>query len=63
MPHERDESADSQGAAEPSAQRVGHAAHDAVERGQVDTTKGEALDATYDRVREGTPDPEKKFRP
>jgi hypothetical protein len=63
MPHERDESADSQAAAEPSGQGMGQAAHDAVEQGQVDTSKGEALDATYDKVREGTPDGEKKFRP
>jgi hypothetical protein len=63
MPHERDESADSQAAGEPSARGVGQAAHDAVEQGQVDTSKGEALDATYDKLREGAPDPVKKFRP
>jgi hypothetical protein len=63
MPHERDESADSQAAGEPSGQRVGQAGHDALEQGQVDTDKGPALDATYDKVREGTPDPVKKFRP
>jgi hypothetical protein len=63
MPHKRDESADSQGADEPSARRVGEAGHDALEQGQVDTDKGPALDATYDKVREGTKDPVKKFRP
>ena len=30
---------------------------------QVDTDKGPVLDATYDKVREGTKDPAKKFRP
>jgi hypothetical protein len=63
MPHERDESADGQAAGEPSGQRVGRAGHDALEQGQVDTDKGPALDATYDKVREGTQDPVKKFRP
>jgi hypothetical protein len=63
MPHERDESADSQAADEPSARRMGQVAHDAVEQGQVDTSKGEGLASTYDKLRKGTPDPEKKFRP
>jgi hypothetical protein len=63
MPHERDESADSQAAGEPSGQRMGRAGQEALEQGQVDTDKGPALDATYDKVREGTKDPVKKFRP
>jgi hypothetical protein len=63
MPHERDESADSQAAGEPSGQRLGRIGHDALEQGQVDTDKGPVLDATYDKVREGTKDPAKKFRP
>lgn len=63
MPHERDESADSQAPGEPSTQRMGQAAHDDLERGLVDTDKGPALDATYDKVREGADDPVKKFRP
>jgi len=63
MPHERDESADSQAAAEPSARSVGQAGHDALEQGQVDTDKGPAMDAAYDKVREGTRNPVKKFRP
>jgi hypothetical protein len=62
-PHERDESADSQAAAEPSQTRVGQAAHDDMEQGLVDTDKGPALDATYDKLREGAKDPVKKFRP
>lgn len=63
MPHERDESAGSQAPDEPSAQRVGQAGHEDIERGRVDTDKGPVIDQTYDRVREGTPDPEKKFSP
>jgi hypothetical protein len=62
-PHERDESADSQAAGEPSTRRVGQAAHDDLERGLVDTDKGPAMDRTYDKVREGASDPVKKFRP
>lgn len=63
MPHERDESADAQTSDEPTARRVGQQAHDDIERGQVDTDRGPVLDETYDRVREGTPDPIKKFSP
>ena len=40
MPHERDESADSQASVEPSARRVGGQAHEDVERGLVDTDRG-----------------------
>src|SRR5687767_9663887 len=63
MPHERDESADSQGASEPSGQRMGRIAHDDIERGVVDTDKGPVLDQAYDKVREGADDPTKKFSP
>jgi hypothetical protein len=63
MPHERDESATSQGADEPSAQRVGQAGSEDIERGRVDTDKGPVIDQVYDRVREGTPDSDKKFSP
>ena len=63
MPHERDESADSQAAGEPSGERVGKAALHDLEQGQVDTDKGPAMDAAYDKVREGAKDPVKKFRP
>lgn len=62
-PHERDESADQQGSAEPSAKRVGAIAHDDVAQGLVDTDKGPVLDAVYDKVREGASQPVKKFRP
>ena len=63
MPHERDESADSQGASEPSGQQMGRIAHEDIERGVVDTDKGPVLDQTYDKVREGADDPVKKFGP
>ena len=62
MPHERDESSDSQAAGEESARRVGQAAHEDIERGVVDTDKGPVLDQVYDKVREGA-DPIKKFSP
>ena len=62
-PHERDESADSQAASEPSGRRIGQAALEDVERGVVDTDKGPVLDQTYDKVREGADDPIKKFSP
>lgn len=55
MPHERDESADAQVRKEPSAQRLGQAAHDDLENGLVDTSKGAELDATYNRLRGGEP--------
>jgi hypothetical protein len=63
MPHERDESADSQPRAEPSAKRVGDAAASDIESGRVDTDKGPVMDRTYDRVRDGADDPAKKLRP
>lgn len=65
MPHERDESADSQAAADPSARRMGTLAQKDVERGVPDTTKGAELDATYEQFREDLPpgEREKKLRP
>ena len=63
MPHERDESADSQSSNEASGRATGKAAHDGIERGMVDTDKGPALDKAYDKVREGADDPVKKFSP
>lgn len=55
LPHERDESADSQGASEPSAQHVGRAAQADAERGSIDTDKGPVLDRTYQRVKKSSP--------
>ena len=63
MPHERDESADSQGADEPSGKRMGEIAHDDIERGLVDTDKGPMLNETYEKLREDVPDGEKKLSP
>ena len=63
MPHERDESADSQPRHDASQERVGRAGKADAERGVADTSKGAELDATYDRLREDMPDGEKKFRP
>ena len=51
MPHERDESADSQSAQEPSSQRVGKQGQKDVARGLVDTGTGPALGQAYDKVR------------
>ena len=53
MPHERDESADSQPRLEPSAKRLGEQAHEDLAQGLVDTSKGPELDATYDKMRDG----------
>jgi hypothetical protein len=63
MPHERDESADSQARMEPSNRRMGEKGQADVEAGRTDTTKGAELDATYDKLRESVPDGDKKFRP
>lgn len=52
LPHEHDESADSEGTQEPSARRIGAIAHDDVVEGQQDTSKAQEMDATYHRVRE-----------
>ena len=62
-PHERDESADSQASAEPSQRRIGEIGRRDVERGVVDTTKGQALDEAYEKTRQGTPEPDKKYSP
>lgn len=52
-PNERDESSDSQAAETEDARRMGQIAHDDVEAGKKDTTKGAEMDATYHRVRTG----------
>jgi hypothetical protein len=63
QPHERDETADQQGkGGEASAPRMAEQGRRDLERGLVDTDKGPALHEAYDKVREGTPDPEKKLR-
>jgi hypothetical protein len=62
-PHERDESASSQAQDDPTQGRVGQAAKQDAESGRVDTTKGRELDQTYQKQREGTPDPQRRFAP
>lgn len=57
MPHERDESADQQGAHEPSMRRMGQLAQADTERGVADTSRGAETDATYHRLREDAPQP------
>lgn len=52
MPHERDESADSQAEDAPSTRRIGQIAHDAEAQGQQDTSKARETDATYRRLRD-----------
>lgn len=63
LPHERDESSDSQGPGEPSGRAMGQAAREDIERGLTDTDKGPVLEETYDRLRESADDPVKKFAP
>jgi hypothetical protein len=48
-PHERDESADSQAAAEPSQERVGDIARRDIERGATDTDKGPVLREIHEK--------------
>ncbi|WKB54246.1 hypothetical protein [Eleftheria terrae] len=47
MPHERDESADSQDQQRPEQDEVMQQAHDDVERGLVDTDRGAVTDKVY----------------
>lgn len=63
MPHERDESADSQAPGESSGPRMAQAARKDIERGAVDTDTGPVLNQVYDKVREHASDPVKKFSP
>lgn len=63
MPHERDESVDSQEAGEPSGQRMGKMAHDDLARGLVDTDKGPVLDETYEKLRKNPARSGRKFSP
>lgn len=49
QPHERDESADSQAAAEPSQERMGEAARRDIERGATDTDKGPVLREIHEK--------------
>jgi hypothetical protein len=61
LPHERDESTDSQGDAAPDNAPIGRQAHDDVQRGLVDTDRGPVVDDIYnDKVRGRAP--RKKLR-
>jgi hypothetical protein len=51
LPHERDQSADSQVDKAPADDGRARQAHDDVERGVVDTDRGPVIDQTYERVR------------
>ena len=53
MPHERDESADSQSGDAANVRPIGQIAPDDVVEGQPDTDKGPALDAAYERQKDG----------
>lgn len=62
MPYERDQSADSQAADEPSQARMGKIAHDDLERGVVDTDKGPAIQEAYEQTRKTSANPVRKLR-
>ncbi|MDM0065884.1 hypothetical protein [Variovorax sp. J31P207] len=47
LPHEHDQSSDSQKSADGSPPRVGRQAHEDLERGLVDTDKGPVTDRVY----------------
>lgn len=63
MPHERDESADSQASSEPSGRRMAQAGREDIERDVVDTDTGPVLNETYEKLRENASDPTKKLSP
>lgn len=48
-PHERDESADSQAAGEPSQERMGEIARQDIESGKTDTDKGPVLRELHEK--------------
>ncbi len=52
MPHERDESTDSQAPEAASSRRIGQIAHDDLAEGQQDTGKGPALDEAYEKQKD-----------
>lgn len=59
MPHERDESANHQGSAEPTAGQIGKIAHEDQVRGIADTSRSAETDATYHRLHEAPPGPQR----
>lgn len=63
LPHDRDESADSQVAAAPGTQSLGQQAHDDVEAGRVDTDRGPVLEELGRRLPSNdTPAPARRRR-
>ena len=52
-PNERDESTDSQAPESASNQRMGELAHDDAASGRQDTGKSPAMDATYEKQKDG----------
>ena len=55
LPHERDESADSQSDRAPVDQEIADKAHADAASSRVDTDKGPVLDQVYDKVRRTSP--------
>ncbi|MDQ7957767.1 MAG: hypothetical protein RET84_17790 [Pseudomonadota bacterium] len=51
LPHERDQSADSQATKDGQPPEVGRRAHDDVERGSVDTDRGPVTERTYEKLK------------
>ncbi|HZF83403.1 MAG TPA: hypothetical protein VE084_07880 [Burkholderiaceae bacterium] len=51
LPHERDQSADSQTTKDGQPPEVGRRAHDDVERGSVDTDRGPVTERTYEKLK------------
>ena len=53
LPHEHDQSSDSQARGEASGKKVGEQAHKDVVRGLTDTSKGAEMDRAYRQVKSG----------
>ena len=51
LPHERDQSADSQATQDGRPPEVGRRAHDDVEDGRVDTDRGTVTERTYEKLK------------
>lgn len=62
-PAARDESADQQTTGHAQHAQQAELARRDLERGLHDTSKAAEMDATYDTLREGAPQPRKQFRP
>jgi hypothetical protein len=57
LPHERDESADSQAAEQPSQVEVGEQAHEDIDRGLVDTGRAPVTNRVYKEQLKGNKSP------